>query len=119
MEHLPGPRVVVLAAMQDKDIEAALERLSGVTDRLLVPTLALPRSANPREIATTARAYEFTHIDVMWEPTEALRFARSVMKGGGTLAVTGSLYLAGLAYEVLCGMGGDDLPVIGPPPPDA
>lgn len=114
----PEPRVVVLAAMADKDIERALALLESVTDRLIVTTLNLPRSANPREVATAAKGRQFGHIDVMWDPAEALRFARSVTGGSGTLAVTGSLYLAGVAYEVLLGMGGDDLPVIGPPPPD-
>ncbi|MHC5021068.1 MAG: bifunctional folylpolyglutamate synthase/dihydrofolate synthase [Planctomycetota bacterium] len=114
----PEPRVVVLAAMADKDIAAGLALLEGLTDRLIVTTMNLPRSANPREVATAAKGRAFGHIDVIWDPAEALRFARSVLQGAGTLGVTGSLYLAGVAYEVLLGMGGDDLPVIGPPPPE-
>ena len=70
----------------------------------------------PPSVTTTAKGRDFAHIDVIWDPAEALRFARSVAKNGGTVAVTGSLYLAGVAYEVLLGMGGDNLPVIGPPP---
>jgi dihydrofolate synthase/folylpolyglutamate synthase len=112
----PEPRVVVLAAMADKDIAAGLALFEGLTDRLIVTTMNLPRSANPREVATAAKGRAFGHIDVIWDPAEALRFARSVLQGAGTLGVTGSLYLAGVAYEVLLGMGGDDLPVIGPPP---
>jgi len=118
LERQAEPRIVVLAAMADKDIEAGLALLEGHTDRLIVTTMNLPRSANPREVATVAKGKQFGHIDVIWDPAEALRFAKSVAQGGGTVGVTGSLYLAGVAYEVLLGMGGDDLPVIGPPPMD-
>ena len=43
----------------------------------------------------------------------AERFARHAAGTAGTVAVAGSLYLAGHAYNVLLGLGPHDLPVLG------
>lgn len=113
---LPAPRVVAFAAMADKDHHACVRALAGVADRIVVTSTGTPRSAPPGEIANAARRAGIPRADVVQLAPDALRFARHAATPAGTVAVTGSLYLAGSAYQVLLGVDGRTLPVLGAPP---
>ena len=116
LEGLPRPHVVAFAAMADKDIDGCVQALAGVVDRLVATSTGTPRSAPPGEIAAAARAAGIHRADVVQLAPEALRFARHAATSAGTVAVTGSLYLAGTAYQVLFGVDGRNLPILGAPP---
>ncbi|MCI0340516.1 MAG: bifunctional folylpolyglutamate synthase/dihydrofolate synthase [Planctomycetales bacterium] len=117
IEGLPRPRVVVLAAMRDKDLPGLLRELAGPADRLVATTAGTPRSADPGEVARRAREAGIGAVEEQAPAPEALDAAVRLAGPAGTVGVTGSLYLAGAAYAHLgrrAGYGPGQLPVLGP-----
>ncbi len=95
---LPRPRVVVFAAMGDKDLPGLVRELVPATDRLVATTTGTPRSADPGALAALARGAGIAAVEERAPAPEALDAARELAAPGGTVGVTGSLYLAGAAY---------------------
>src|SRR5690606_22525861 len=94
-----GALPFVFAAMGDKDIDGLLAPLAPVMTSLTVTRPSTPRAASLDELAAAAArvapGVPVTRID---SPADAIAHAA---EGGATIAVAGSLYLAG---EVLAAL---------------
>jgi dihydrofolate synthase/folylpolyglutamate synthase len=92
-----SPRILVFGAMADKDWRGMLDLLSGHFDRVVLVPIANARALDPCAAA-----------DYL-SPNRACSVAASVAEGlneaigsagrGGTVVVTGSIYLVGEAYQ--------------------
>jgi dihydrofolate synthase/folylpolyglutamate synthase len=92
------PRTLVFGAKLDKDIEGMLAALLPVTDHLILTQAVESRAEAPEHIAQIAQRLGYGGPLQMIPPvTEALAAAES---NGGTICVTGSLYLVGEARDV-------------------
>jgi dihydrofolate synthase/folylpolyglutamate synthase len=91
-------RVVVFAAMRDKDVPAMVDGLRPLhADAVVVTAPAVPRSAPPEALA---RLFGDT-TTVAASTREALSRAASLAGDDGAVVVCGSLYLAGEALDAL------------------
>ena len=92
-----GP--VVFAATSGRDAEGMAEMLMPVADPLIVTALPGPRGGDPFELARVLRERcpaEGADVLVEPDPHSALASARSRLRMGRQIVVTGSLYLVGL-----------------------
>ncbi len=93
LERLPpGPYVITLAIMGDKDVDGMLRALTPLGDTLVATTAATPRALSEKELAARAEPY-FTHVEAIGDPALARARARDLAGGTGRVLVTGSLYL--------------------------
>ena len=93
-------RVLVLAAMGDKDYAGILDALLPVTDRLVVTQAPTGRSAPAESLGKHAQLAG-RDADVVLDPAEALATARAAAEPGDVVVVTGSLYLVGAVRDAL------------------
>ncbi len=84
----PGRYTIVASILRDKDVDAMLERLAGVGDRLIATVSSNPRALPADELAARARRW-FPTVEATSDPEEALARARQ----DPPVLVTGSLYL--------------------------
>lgn len=97
----PGPRVLVFAAMRDKDIEQAAQRLGPLFQTVIATSVpGADRSAAPETIGACFRRSSAV---VLVEPDagQALDRALDMVKSEGMVVVAGSLYLVGDARRRL------------------
>jgi dihydrofolate synthase/folylpolyglutamate synthase len=95
-----GPRrVLVFAAMRDKDARSILAALAHAIAALVVTRASNPRSAEPDELATLARdiAPELP-VEVAATPADAIA---SAWRRGSSIAIAGSIFLVADAMKVL------------------
>lgn len=92
------PRVLVFAAMRDKDWPAMLEALRPHFDRFVFAPLPMPRAENPtRFLAKVPDGV------VAASPVDALELAQEAACTHGSVVVAGSIYLLGHLYRKVGG----------------
>ncbi len=90
LERIPDREwVVVCSMLADKDVDAMLERLATVAERLVATQSSSARTLPAAELAGRARRY-VSHVVALEDPVAAVREARTL---GDAVLVTGSLYL--------------------------
>ncbi len=113
--ELPRPLIAVIAVSQGKDaagvLAPILARVSGAIVTQVAGSRAMP-AASLVEVARNSAAA--TECRIAADIREALALARGLAGHGGTIVVTGSLYLVGEARQVLCGDRPDPIPVSDP-----
>lgn len=96
----PGTRFVVCCSiLRDKSVGEMLERLARAGATLVATTSSSPRALPAGELARLAGGL-FAEVEAEPDPAQALARARELAGPGGSVLVTGSLYLlADLAAE--------------------
>jgi len=101
---MPRPRVAVLAIMRDKGYEEMLTELLPHLDEVVCTQASAARSLTAEELAAALRrvppAGEL-RVVVSADPREAVATARRRAGGGGSVLVSGSLYLLEDLREML------------------
>jgi len=96
---------LVLSVSADKDLDAMLKAVLPCATRVTVTRAVTSRSLEPVVIADAIRASRatdgHTELRVVPNPQLAVRAARESLAPDGALCVTGSVYLAGIAREIL------------------
>ncbi len=88
------PRVLLLALLEEKRVEAILDALLPGTAAVVAPTAPSPRALPCDALAARVRA-RGVPVHALAEPRAALDRARGLCPAGGLVLATGSLYLAG------------------------
>lgn len=99
VETLPNRDVVIVGYKKGKDIEEMVQEIIPLFSHVIVSKGAyMPE--DPEVIASIIRTY---HKDVIVLPdiTEAIKKAQALVRTEGTIVITGSLYLAADALQVL------------------
>jgi len=100
---------LVLSISAGKDAEAIVRRLSPEVDAITVTRAEPVRSLEPAEVATAIRAAApAASVRAVPNPHLALRAAWESLGREDLLCVSGSIYLAGIARQVFCGVGSDE-----------
>lgn len=98
---------LVLSVSADKDLGTLLETLLPLATEITVTRALAARSLEPRVIAAAIRTQQALRADaalrVVPNPHLAVRAARESLRPEAGLCVTGSVYLAGIARELLTG----------------
>jgi len=98
-ELAPGrPRVLVFAAMADKDWHAMLATLAPCFDRVIVTALAMARAERPERFLEAA-----PDAAVASSPALALEQAEAAASAHGSIVVAGSIFLLGNLYRTAGG----------------
>jgi dihydrofolate synthase/folylpolyglutamate synthase len=93
---------LVLSISADKDLEGILALLLPLASRVCFTRAEPHRSLDPAHVAAVASRIEpDIRARVVEDPSLAVRSARERLVRGELLCVTGSVYLAGIAREVL------------------
>ena len=95
-----APRHLVLSVSKGKALDALLEELLPIFDRVTVTRAEPRRSLSPDELEAAVRAHGFEAVDGAESAQEALRASRAAISEGGLLCAAGSIYLAGIARRV-------------------
>lgn len=95
--------VCVAAFMNDKDAAGLAAALAAASSRLILTRSRSYRSADPAAVLGLLPPAAAARSSVAGEPRAALRAALRAAPRGGTVLVTGSLYLAG---DILAGLAG-------------
>ncbi len=88
----PGPYVVTLAVLGDKDVDGMLRALTALADTVIATTAPTSRALSAQELAARAEPY-FRHVEAISDPVAARDRARALAGPAGRVLVTGSLYL--------------------------
>ena len=92
----------VVSISAGKDLESILELLLPLGSRFCFTRAEPHRSLDPTELAALARRIApGALVEVVPDPREAVAAARARVSAGELLCVTGSVYMAGIAREVL------------------
>ncbi len=93
--------VVIFGCSADKDIDGMLNQLRLGADKVIFTSIGNPRSADPNDLL--ARFQEKTQKMAQVAPTleEAYRIATNCVTRDDLVCVTGSVYLVGIAKQVL------------------
>jgi dihydrofolate synthase / folylpolyglutamate synthase len=92
-EH--GPLTLIFGAMSDKRLDQIAEILFPPADRLILTTVANPRSALLETLAPLAKQFARGVVIETHSSAEAMRVAIAQTPKDGLICVTGSLYLIG------------------------
>lgn len=92
------PRVLVFAAMADKDWRAMLATLVPHFDRIVVAPLPMARAEDPARFVEVAPAAVEAQ-----SPLHALELAEQAASAHGSIVVTGSIFLLGKLYRAAGG----------------
>ncbi len=105
LEAMPSERAtLVLSVSVGKDLEAIAGSLAPRFDRAVVTRAEPVRSADPVAVAAALRsARPGLPVEVEPDPARALERARAAAAPRDLVCATGSIYLAGLAREMLRG----------------
>ncbi len=93
-ENAQGPIILVFATMQDKKIEELSALLFPLAERVILTRFPYHRAAAPEEIARRSESFR-DRLEIEPDTEQALRRARERAGAGGTVLVTGSLFLIG------------------------
>lgn len=103
-EEFPAIRwVVVLGAMEDKDLDAMLPPLAGRVDTVIATRTDSPRALAADRLAAAAGTILGVRAEAVEDVAAALARAREIAGPEGPILVTGSLYLVGPARSLLLG----------------
>lgn len=104
LAEMGGKKPVCVAAfMNDKDAGALAAALAAASSRLILTRSLSYRSADPGAVLGLLPPSAAARTSVVGEPRAALRAALRAAPRGGTVLVTGSLYLAG---DILASLAG-------------
>ena len=94
---------MVVALSADKDTTGFLARVAPMAAVLYCTTARTPRSETPDRLADIARRTGGGEVRTFEDPNSA--FAEALLGAGrdGTIVVTGSFYIAGIAYRYFLG----------------
>lgn len=95
--------VVVLGAMEDKDLDAMLPALAGRVVAVIATRADSPRALAADRLAAAASAILGVEAEAVEDVAAALTRAREIAGPEGPILVTGSLYLVGPARSLLLG----------------
>jgi dihydrofolate synthase/folylpolyglutamate synthase len=107
---VPKPMVGLLAIMRDKGYDEMLERFAPLLDAVVCTRASESRSLTAEELAAALRAAAvrlgrpLRSVHVRSDPHEALASARGLAGAGGTVLISGSLYLLEDLRDVLAGI---------------
>jgi dihydrofolate synthase/folylpolyglutamate synthase len=89
--------VILLGILKDKDIETMVKMLNPLADHFVITKPAISRASGPKYIA------EFVKKDysIIPDVAEAVKSAKSMLKKGNLLLITGSTYTVGEAMKQL------------------
>lgn len=105
LPHRRGHMVVSISA--GKDTTAICQALEPLLDEVTLTRAEATRSLDPAELARAVHAAApDAQLRIQADPRRALREARAALGAEDLLCATGSVYLAGIARNVLA--GGDD-----------
>jgi dihydrofolate synthase/folylpolyglutamate synthase len=93
-KRLEAPVILVFATMQDKKIEDLARLLFPLAERVILTRFPYSRSASPEEMAQRARPFR-DRLEQVPDTAEAVRRAVDLARGGGSVLITGSLFLVG------------------------
>ena len=91
-------RVLLFAAMRDKEASAMLEALRPVVDEAILTALPVARGTPPRDLEPVTRRLGLP-AGVEPDPIAALQRASSLAGRGGLVIACGSLYLVGALLQ--------------------
>jgi dihydrofolate synthase/folylpolyglutamate synthase len=95
-------RTLVFGTTRDKDLEGQLWALLPLFEVVIATRYVKnPRSVSPEDIAAAVLAIDGQGARVTSEPAEALELARTMTPPAGLICVTGSLFLAAEAREIV------------------
>ncbi|MHC5080113.1 MAG: glutamate ligase domain-containing protein, partial [Planctomycetota bacterium] len=98
----PHRRLFVGAGFsKDKDLPAVFEPLAPRVSRLFLTSAGGPRAADPHALASIARAAGCTSVEVIADVGAMVDEILSACGQGDLALITGSFYVAGMAYEYL------------------
>jgi len=93
VERLPRARwTIVCSILSDKDADAMLKALAPHASTLIATSSSNPRALSAAELAARAEGL-FEQIEAVDDPAAALARGRELAARGGSLLLTGSLYL--------------------------
>lgn len=92
---------LVVGAMADKDHAAMLRPLALLADEIICTRVDWPRAAEPEVLAAVLAAQGVSGVRVVGSPRDAIGIALEHSEDADAVLITGSLYLAGDAREVL------------------
>ncbi len=98
--ELYGKVLLVFGVLGDKDIIHISENLAKISDRVIVTVPDSVRAAPIERVIPIMRGH-FTSVEQARNVGEAIRMAMEERKGGETILVTGSFYMAGDALTWL------------------
>ncbi len=93
-DFLPRPRTLVFAAMKDKDIPKLTRILFPLARTVILTGLPMARAAAPEDVLCLGPRRR-GRVLIEPDPKKALEKAREVTPPGGSILVTGSLFLVG------------------------
>ena len=102
LDRLGGRARLVVSISSDKDVEGLLSLLLPRASRLTLTRAEATRSLDPARIAGIVREHSPSMpLSVVPDPRQALRATAEGLRAGDVLCATGSVYLAGIARDVL------------------
>lgn len=103
-EFVPQPVTMIFGAMRDKDLTEIATALFPAAENLILTPINNPRAAAPDALRAFAPAsFDPAKIFLARAASDALRRARAITPRGGTICVTGSLYLVSQVKSLLAG----------------
>lgn len=101
-EFVKGPITLVFGAMKDKRLKEIIEILFPIADLVILARPNNPRAAGVDELrALAAQAVAPEKITVSISIQDAIDQAKNATPAGGTICVTGSLYLVGETMAIM------------------
>jgi dihydrofolate synthase/folylpolyglutamate synthase len=103
-EFVAPPLTMIFGAMRDKDLTEIAAAVFPAADRLILTSIDNPRAAAADALrAFVPASFDDAKISLARSSSDALRLARELTPRGGTVCVTGSLYLVGEVKRLLAG----------------
>ena len=105
-DFLPRPLTLVFGIMKDKSIRLVTAALFPLADKIFLTTIPMPRSASPEMVYSLAPVHrKETYLEP--DPKRAVQRAIEMTPRGGSVLITGSLYLVGEVKKLLPLMKGN------------
>lgn len=95
--------VLVLGAMEDKDVAAMIRSLKDHVSRIVTTAVDAPRAIPATALAALVTPHVDVEVGAVDDPAEAVEVARVLAGGDGAVLVAGSIYLGGTVRAHLAG----------------
>jgi dihydrofolate synthase / folylpolyglutamate synthase len=93
-DFLPRPRTLVFAVMKDKNIRRVTSLLFPIAETIILTSVPMPRAASPELVFSLAPARK-KGVFLESDPKRAVKKALEMTPAGGSVLITGSLFLVG------------------------
>ncbi|MEX2279415.1 MAG: folylpolyglutamate synthase/dihydrofolate synthase family protein [Acidimicrobiia bacterium] len=97
--------VLVLGAMEDKDVVSMIGSVKDRVIRIVATAVDTPRAIPATELAALLAPHVDVEVGAVDDPTEAIEVARALAGDEGSVLVAGSIYLGGTIRAHLAGQG--------------